>query len=228
MNNELTEILVTVITYSVPIIFSIPFHEMAHGWMAYRLGDPTAKNLGRLTLNPIPHIDLMGTIILPILMIVIRGPVFGWAKPVPFNPHNFDRHIDIRKGTMWVALAGPTSNLLLAFIFSFIYVLTIKFTHSSFAFIFEPFSLIAQAFIAVNLILAILNLIPIPPLDGSKIVMGFLPARYYNAYVGIEHYGMIIIMILLVTRTLSYLVVGPYNFLYRLFLWIPRFLFGAL
>ena len=225
MNIEFTEILERVITYSVPIIFSIPFHEMAHGWMAYRLGDPTAKNMGRLTLNPIPHIDLMGTVILPILMIVLRGPVFGWAKPVPFNPHNFHRHIDIRKGTMWVALAGPVSNFLLAFIFSFIYVLTIRFAHSSFAFILEPISSVAEAFIAVNLILAVLNLIPIPPLDGSKVVMRFLPVKFYNLYMGLERYGMIIVIILIISGGLSFLVFGLAGFLSKVLLWLPRFLF---
>ncbi|GAG08209.1 unnamed protein product, partial [marine sediment metagenome] len=186
----------------------------------------TAKNLGRLTLNPLPHIDMMGTVILPLVMLFLGGPVFGWAKPVPFNPHNFHRHIDIKKGTMWVALAGPGSNLLLAFVFSFVLVLVYKFVPSSLAFVYVPLSSLAQAVIYLNLFLAFLNLIPIPPLDGSKVVMRFLSAKYYNLYLGLERYGMIILIILLVSGGLSYLVLGPVDFFYKVFLWLPRFLFN--
>jgi Zn-dependent protease len=225
MNNEL---ILRIIIWAVPIVFSIVLHEVAHGWMAYKLGDPTAKNLGRLTLNPFPHIDVMGTVILPLMMLFLGGPIFGWAKPVPFNPHNFYRHIDARKGTMWVALAGPGSNLMLAFIFSFVFVLVAKFVPPSFAFVYVPLSLLAQAVISLNLFLAFLNLLPIPPLDGSKVVMRFLPARYYSAYLRVERYGMIILIILLVSGALSYLVLGPVDFFYKIFLWIPRFLFNEL
>jgi Zn-dependent protease len=225
MNQDL---ILKIIIWVVPIVFSIVLHEVAHGWMAYRLGDPTAKNLGRLTLNPLPHIDIMGTVILPLVMLFLGGPVFGWAKPVPFNAHNFHRHVDIRKGTMWVALAGPGSNLLLAFVFSFVLVLVYKFMPSSLAAVYVPLSELSKAFIYLNLFLAFLNLIPIPPLDGSKVVMRFLPARYYNLYLGIERYGMIILIILLVSGALSYLVLGPVDFFYRVLLWVPRFLFGQL
>jgi Zn-dependent protease len=225
MNNDL---ILRIIIWVVPIVFSIVLHEVAHGWMAYRLGDPTAKNMGRLTLNPLPHIDMMGTVILPLVMLFLGGPVFGWAKPVPFNPHNFHRHIDIRKGTMWVALAGPGSNLTLAFAFSFVLVLVNKFVPSSLAFVYVPLSLLAQAVIYLNLFLAFLNLIPIPPLDGSKVVMRFLPARYYNLYLRLERYGMIILIVLLVSGGLSYLVLGPVDFFYKVLLWLPRFLLNEL
>ncbi len=225
MNHDL---ILRIIIWVVPIVFSIVLHEVAHGWMAYRLGDPTAKNLGRLTLNPIPHIDLMGTIILPILMIVMKGPVFGWAKPVPFNPHNFHQHIDIRNGTMWVALAGPGSNLLLALIFSFVLVLVNKFIPTSHVFVYVLLSELAKAVIYLNLFLAFLNLIPIPPLDGSKVVMRFLPTKYYHYYLRLERYGMIILIILLVSGGLSHLVLGPVDFFYKAFLWLPRFLFNEL
>ena len=224
MNHEL---ILKVIVWVVPIVFSIVLHEVAHGWMAYRLGDPTAKNLGRLTLNPLPHIDMMGTLVLPLLMLILGGPVFGWAKPVPFNPNNFHRHIDVRKGTMWVALAGPGSNLLLAFIFSFILVLVTKFVPPSFAVLYAPLRLLAQAVIYLNLFLAFLNLIPIPPLDGSKVVMRFLPAKYYHSYLMLERYGFLILVILLVSGVLSQLILGPVDFFYRIFLWIPRFLFNG-
>ena len=222
------DLILRIIIWVVPIVFSIVLHEVAHGWMAYRLGDPTAKNMGRLTLNPIPHIDMMGTVILPLVMLFLGGPVFGWAKPVPFNPHNFHRHIDIRKGTMWVALAGPGSNLTLALIFSFVLVLVNKFVPTSLTLVYVPLFQLAQAVIYLNLFLAFLNLIPIPPLDGSKVVKRFLPVRYYNLYLRLERYGMIILIVLLVSGGLSYLVLGPVDFFYKVLLWLPRFLFGEL
>ena len=104
-------VIMRVVMWAVPVVFSIVVHEVSHGWMAYRLGDDTAKRMGRLTLNPVSHIDPMGTVILPLIMIIMGGPVFGWAKPVPFNPYNFKRNVNIRTGAMWVALAGPGSNL---------------------------------------------------------------------------------------------------------------------
>ncbi|MBN1833003.1 MAG: site-2 protease family protein [Deltaproteobacteria bacterium] len=225
MNHDL---ILRIIIWVVPIVFSIVLHEWAHGWMANRLGDPTAKNMGRLTLNPLPHIDMIGTVILPLVMLFLGGPVFGWAKPVPFNPHNFHRHIDIRKGTMWVALAGPGSNLLLAFIFSFILVLVNKFVPSSLVFVHVSLSELSKAVIYLNLFLAFLNLIPIPPLDGSKVVMRFLPTEHYNLYLRLERYGMIILIVLLVSGGLSYFVLGPVDFFYKVFLWLPRFLFNEL
>lgn len=224
MNNDL----ILRIIWVVPIVFSIVLHEVAHGWMAYRLGDPTAKNMGRLTLNPLPHIDMMGTVILPLVMLFLRAPVFGWAKPVPFNPHNFYRHIDIKKGTMWVALAGPASNITVALIFSFVLVLVNKFMPTSFVFVYVSLSELAKAVIYINLFLAFLNLIPIPPLDGSKVVMRFLPTEYYNFYLRLERYGMIILIVLLVSGGLSYLILGPVNFFYKVLLWLPRFLFNEL
>ena len=117
------DVLVRLVIWAFPVLFSIVIHEVSHGWVAYKLGDETAKRMGRLTLNPLPHVDLVGTVILPFIMIVLGGPVFGWAKPVPFNPLNFRRSVNIRNGIMWVALAGACSNLLLAFLFSFILVL---------------------------------------------------------------------------------------------------------
>ena len=116
------DVVMRVIIWAVPVLFSVILHEVSHGWVAYKLGDDTAKRMGRLTLNPIPHIDILGTVILPLIMIIAGGPVFGWAKPVPYNPHNFDRHINPKDGAMWVALAGPVLNLILAFISSFILV----------------------------------------------------------------------------------------------------------
>ena len=204
----------------VPVLFSIVIHEVAHGWVAYRLGDPTAKYMGRLTLNPIPHIDPLGTIILPLILIVLGGPVFGWAKPVPFNPQNFHPHVNIRRGSMWVALAGPGSNLILAFIASFVLVFLRKFIPlPAAAYMFF------SAFVGINLFLALLNLVPIPPLDGSKILWGFLPPKYDPYFMMLERYGFFILVILLASGALSHIVLPPFEFLFTLFLAIPQFLF---
>ena len=220
-------LIVTIIILIPTVALSIIVHEVAHGWVAYRLGDSTAKNLGRLTLNPLPHIDIIGTILLPLIMYYTAGAVFGWAKPVPFNPQNFQPHIDIRKGTMWVALAGPGSNLIIAFLASFILVLVKKFVPSSHPLLYYILVLMAQAFVTINICLAFLNLIPIPPLDGSKVVMRFLPTKYYHYYLRLERYGFLILIILLISGGLSLIVQGPINFFENLFVQIAEFLFNG-
>jgi Zn-dependent protease len=204
----------------VPVLFSIVVHEVAHGWMAYKLGDRTAKYMGRLTLNPIPHIDPLGTLVLPLLLLILGGPVFGWAKPVPFNPQNFHPHVNIRRGSMWVAIAGPASNLILAFVASFVLVFLRKFIPlPAAAYTF------CGAFVGINLFLALLNLIPIPPLDGSKILLGFLPPKYDHYFMMLERYGFFIILILIGSGALSHIVLPPFKFLFTLFLAVPQFLF---
>jgi Zn-dependent protease len=222
------DVLMRVVMWAVPVVFSIVVHEVSHGWMAYRLGDDTAKRMGRLTLNPVPHIDPMGTVILPLIMIVMGGPVFGWAKPVPFNPHHFRRNVNVRSGAMWVALAGPGSNLGIAFIFSFILIAAQKLLLGFPSVIYLSITQLAQAFIVINLVLASLNLIPIPPLDGSKVLMRFLPPAYDGYFLMIERYGFLILLILLATGVFSSLVWAPVEFLFRIFLFIPRLLFGVI
>ncbi|MBD3265001.1 MAG: site-2 protease family protein [Candidatus Omnitrophica bacterium] len=171
------------------LFLSIPFHEYAHGWAAFQLGDTTPKNSGRLTLNPLAHIDMVGTIILPILLAIISLrtlglPIaIGYAKPVPINPYHFKNpHKDIK----WVSLAGPASNLLLAVVFS----LGVRMSSGGLEEIF---------FWAMylNLILAVFNLVPIPPLDGSKILASLLPSKIAQRYLKIEPYGLFIIIILM-------------------------------
>lgn len=174
---------------SIPIfILAIIIHEVAHGWVAYRLGDPTAKSLGRLTLNPIPHIDLIGTIILPLWLVIIHSPVvFGWAKPVPIN---FLGLRNPKKDIISVGLAGPLANIVFAFILGALFRL--------FPFLRVP--LLTEVIfycIIVNLVLAAFNLIPIPPLDGSRILFGLLPDKVAIEYMRIEKYGFIILFILL-------------------------------
>lgn len=162
------------------LFFSIVLHEVAHGSMALQLGDPTAKNAGRLTLNPLKHIDLFGTIILPLMLLLIsggRGPVFGWAKPVPINPFNFR---DKRWGTLKVSLAGPLMNFLVAIIFG----LAIRFLPLS-SILLDLFSII----VLYNFAWGIFNLVPLPPLDGSHILFSFLPEKFSHAKLFLTQYG---------------------------------------
>ena len=165
---------------AIPLLYSIIFHELAHGWVAYRMGDPTAKLMGRLSLNPLKHLDPMGTI-----MLFVFG--FGWAKPVPVN---FNLLRDRRKGMIWVSAAGIITNMILAFIALFLNRLLSLPPSSMPA---ELLYYVAQ----INIILAAFNLIPLPPLDGSKILMGFASPGVQNFFFSIERYGLFIIIALL-------------------------------
>ena len=163
-------------------IFSVIIHEVSHGYVAYLQGDNTAKYAGRLTLNPISHIDMFGSIILPLILVLSGSPmIVGWAKPVPFNPYNLRNH---RWGEMFVALAGPLSNICIGVVFGLI----IRF--GFFATLSNPF----QYIVWINLILATFNLVPIPPLDGSKILFSVLPYSMQNIRTFLERNQMIIII----------------------------------
>lgn len=170
----------------VILIFSIIIHEIAHGFMADRLGDPTARLQGRLTLNPIKHIDPVGSIIVP-LITSLSGFTFGWAKPVEYNPYNLKNK---RQGEFLIALAGPLSNLLLAVIFGLIIRIA-----SAGATTITPFIEICSYIVIINLVLAIFNLIPLPPLDGSKLLFAWLPQQYSKLRMILETYGMIFILV---------------------------------
>lgn len=192
----------TVVFFILILIFSIIIHEVSHGYAADFLGDPTARLQGRLTLNPIPHIDLMGSIILPALLVLTPSPfLFGWAKPVPYNPYN------LRRGGKWaeamVAGAGPGVNILLAVIFAI--AIRLLYGEVSMAFI-----QLASVVVVVNILLALFNLIPIPPLDGSKVLKALLPIRQAMAYQRFEEasarFGM---FALIATLLLIVLVIGP-------------------
>jgi len=183
----------------VILLFSAVVHEIAHGWVAYRLGDPTAYYQGRLTLNPIKHIDPFMTIILPVALLLFSNGrfAFGGAKPVPINPYNF-RHPD--KGLMLSSLAGPLSNILLAVLgtgFFFLFAVIIKHTHLNNPQLMFFFMQVIVLIIIINMMLAVFNLVPIPPLDGSRIMRYFLPWDMKESLDRLEPFGFIIIMLLL-------------------------------
>lgn len=187
----------------VILLFSVIVHEVMHGLAALYYGDHTAEQAGRLTLNPIPHIDPLGTVLLPLLLIATGSPiVFGWAKPVPINPLNFR---DIRQGELATSLAGILSNFAMAGIAAIIFHLTSN---------IAPLNILLMLKFAVdiNLILGVFNLLPIPPLDGSKVVMSYLPYNLLKQYQNLERYGLIILILLWVipfgNTTLLWAIIG--------------------
>ncbi len=201
----------------VLVFFSVICHEIAHGYTAYRLGDPTAYRMGRLTFNPLPHIDIFGTIILPILLTVIGSSVLlAWAKPVPVDPRYFRRP---RTGMMWVSIAGPGTNLVLAAVFA-------GAAHLLFSIVpgFVTKALASTAL--VNVILTVFNLFPVPPLDGSRIVAKFLRGRALLRYLSIEPYGMFIVFGLLYLGVFSRVAYPALDLAVRL-LDLGRFLFAV-
>jgi Zn-dependent protease len=189
------------------IFFAITIHESAHGWAAHKMGDPTAYAAGRVTLNPLAHIDLIGTIILPLVLILAHQPVFGWAKPVPVNPYNL-RHP--RRDYLWVSFAGPIANLATAAGAIVLFLLLKHFTLGvmSSSFIAKTIGglfLILIFTLSINMSLAIFNLIPVPPLDGSGILSGLLSDSAAAKYDRLRPYGLIVIVILVYTNALTYI-----------------------
>lgn len=178
------------IFYIAILVMSIVIHEVSHGFMAEYFGDKTARYAGRLTLNPLPHLDLFGSILLPALLFFSNAPfLFGWAKPVPYNPDNLS---DKRWGTVAVAAAGVLSNFTIAIVFGIIIRLSSSFTLP------ESFYFITSIIVVVNLALGIFNLVPIPPLDGSKILFSLLPYSFSRATAFIEQYSLILLLIFII------------------------------
>ncbi|MCF7822265.1 MAG: site-2 protease family protein [Mariprofundaceae bacterium] len=191
--------------WALPVVLAVVLHEVAHGWVADRLGDNTARFMGRLTLNPIKHIDPFGTVLIPILLIVAGSPfLFGYAKPVPVD---FRKLRHPKRDMVWVALAGPLTNLLLALASTLLLALTVNMPHSA-VWVAEPLALMCQASIIINLVLFIFNLLPLPPLDGGRVAVGLLPAPMAYQLARLEPYGFIIIVGLLLLGVLG-AVVGP-------------------
>jgi len=203
----LHDILIKAALYAIPLLLAVTAHEVAHGWMAERLGDPTARAMGRLTLNPLVHIDLMGTIVLPLMLILIQSPfLFGWAKPVPVNFANLRGG---RRDMALVALSGPATNLLLAMASAVAYhVLLAGFqggwiaAEGALAWLAEPLLLMVRISLIFNLVLMAFNLIPILPLDGGRILVGVLPAGLAVRLESLERYGMLIFLLIIAVPVL--------------------------
>jgi Zn-dependent protease len=213
MENALIKILV----YALPVIFAITLHEAAHGYVAKHFGDKTAWMLGRVSLNPIRHIDPLGTIVLPLLTVMLSGFMFGWAKPVPVNFNNLRNP---KRDSLWVAAAGPGSNIAQALAWATVALVL--------AHLVSPTGLaggfwlaVAEAGVQVNVVFAILNLFPLLPLDGGRIVTSLLPDKLAYAYSRTEPFGMLILIVLIVTGVLNWvlgpLVMGTLNLIYSAF-----------
>lgn len=193
---------------AVPVVFAITVHEVAHGWVAARLGDPTAKLAGRLTLNPVKHIDPLGTVVVPLVMLVLTSFIFGWAKPVPVDWRNLRRP---RRDMALVAAAGPGANLLMLVLWT-LALAPLFGTGGDLSYPSILLIEMAKMGIIINTVLIVLNLLPLPPLDGSRIVTAFLSpaaARRYNA---LESWGLLILVALIFTGVLGAILIPPVNF----------------
>ena len=187
----------TLLIYIIPLLFAITLHEAAHGWIASKLGDHTARMMGRVTLDPTKHIDPIGTIAIPlVLLLSSSGFIFGWAKPVPIN---FNALRNGKNGMIWVALAGPVANIVMAVCWLFVMIIAIK---MNIALLIE----MGRIGILVNCVLAVFNLLPIPPLDGSRVISALLPNRLAYQYNQLEQYGLYILLGLMFLGGFNYLV----------------------
>ncbi|MEK6578887.1 MAG: site-2 protease family protein [Bdellovibrionota bacterium] len=206
-----------------PFVMAVVFHEVAHGFVALKWGDKTAQQQGRLTFNPIPHMDPMGTVLFPILgMISGMGVLFGWARPVPINPNRFRKY---RPGLFWVSLAGPGMNFILANVSALVYVALLTWMPRQF-YLFEPLAGMAVVSVQLNYWLGIFNLLPLPPLDGSKIVESFLPYHAAQKFEVLNQYSFFILMALLMSGALSILAY-PIGFFTNMTLFFAERLFSV-
>ena len=193
--------------WALPILFAITVHEVAHGWVARHFGDRTAEMMGRLTLNPVKHIDPIGTVIVPLALLAMGGFIFGWAKPVPVAQQNLRNP---RRDMAIVAAAGPVSNLVQAVIWALIAKIAIM---ANMAYVSEPVALMGAAGVLINIVLAVLNLLPVPPLDGGRVLSNLLPAHISDKFDRLEPYGLLILVALLATGVLGNIIGPPVMYL---------------
>lgn len=203
---DLHNILITLLVNALPVIFAITLHEAAHGYVAKHFGDATAYMLGRVTLNPVKHIDVIGTILIPIVTMLAGGFLFGWAKPVPVN---YDNLRSPKRDSLWVAFAGPFANMVQVVIWAM--VAKVLLATVSMSGLVGPFWVsVAEAGIKWNIMFALLNLLPILPLDGGRIVASLLPDRLSYAYSRTEPYGLFILLALVLTGALGWMLGPPF------------------
>ena len=195
--------------YALPVIFAITAHEAAHGYAAKHFGDLTAFNAGRISLNPLRHIDPFGTLLLPALTIMLGGILFGWAKPVPVD---FGKLRHPKKDMLWVAAAGPAAN----FVMAIFWVFVIKFSMTVPESISLPLSLMGKAGVSINIVLMVLNLLPLPPLDGGRIAVSLLPQHLAIKFAQLERYGFVILIVLLFSGVLNKILMPIIGLVYAL------------
>ena len=219
---EISEIVQRICIILPTMFAAIVVHEYAHAWMASRYGDATAQWSGRLTLNPLAHIDPFGTVIFPIISVVLNaGIFFGWAKPVPIDPRRFTNY---RKGLFWVALAGPAANIILGFLSAFFLMAYLHWVPREFS-LFEAFLSMLQNFVAINFMLAVFNLLPIPPLDGAKMLESTLKDRALQKFQVLESYSFYILLALWISGALR-LITYPILILSNIALNLAAAVFG--
>lgn len=211
---QIDQLIQTIAVAALPILFAITLHEAAHGYVAKHFGDMTAYQMGRISLNPARHIDPVGTILLPLLTLALGGVLFGWAKPVPVN---FGALRNPKKDMLWVALAGPASNLVMALGWALLFKMSYVYPDNYYT---EPLMDMAKIGIQINVVLLVLNLIPLPPLDGGRVAISLLPHRQAYQLSKIEPYGMMILIVLAISPVLGWVLFPMVSVIQQLLLMI--------
>ena len=211
---DINDLMVKISIWTLPALLAITLHEWGHAWASSRLGDPTARLLGRVSLNPIRHIDPIGTILMPLVLLMLGGFVFGWAKPVPVDERNLAAP---RRDMALIAIAGPLANLVMAGGWVVVHLLSVSLVDSGIGWLGTPLQLMARVGIILNVVLCVLNLLPLPPLDGSALVAWGLPERMAAAYLQIAPYGLFLLIALVATGLLGRIMNPPIQALLGIF-----------